>query len=305
MPRPVNATRADIIALLKEGHSNSRIVRELHVDKARVRRIREELQLSAFVPVEQTRTLEEKWASLTRPVDGGHLEWIGEHVGASGSPVMRYKDDCHSPTAIAFEVHHGRPPRGYAIADCGLKHCVAPGHVLDEAGRMEARRQLRDSDPASHCAYGHDQSEHGKFESDGTAYCGRCKRLDKQERRDPTAPRRERVRPVPTSFEDVFHTRLEEADGGHVRWTGPVLHRTPAVRFDGRLQSAYRVSFRLHHGREPEGLAMPACDVPLCVAGGCLEDRRMRDAKQLEERQARQREKQLDRLYAGIFGRAA
>ena len=109
----------------------------------------------------------------------------------------------------------------------------------------------------------------------------------------------------PTSFEDVFHTHLEEADGGHVRWTGPVLDRTPAVRFDGRLQSAYRVAFRLHHGREPEGLAMPACDVPLCVAGGCLDDRPMRDAKQLEERQARQREKQLDRLYAGIFGRAA
>jgi hypothetical protein len=290
-PARPNATRADIIALLRDGHSNNRIVRELRCDKQRVIRIRAELDLPAYVPAEQTRTLEEKWATHTRPVDGGHVEWAGERASAARTPVMRYKEESYSPAAVAFHIKHGRDAEGYAIADCGMRHCVAPDHVNDEPGRLQARRELRTTDRASHCPYGHDQAEHGKFETDGRAYCGLCKILDKQEQRDPSLPRRERTRPLPTSFEDVFRTHTEDADGGHIRWTGPVTHQTPAVRFDSRLQSAYRVAFRLHHGREPEGLAMPVCDMPLCVAGGCLEDRPMRQHTR--------------QLYAAIFGEAS
>ncbi|MGA6223512.1 hypothetical protein ACPESV_24645 [Streptomyces umbrinus] len=290
-PAPPNATRTDIIAMLQEGHSNLRISRELRCDKTRVRRIRDELNLPAYVSAEQTRTLEEKWATHTRPVDGGHLEWTGERVNTAGTPVMRYKEESYSPAAVAFTIHHGREPKGYAIADCGLKHCVAPGHILDEAGRLQARRQLRASDQPSHCPYGHDQAEHGKFETDGRAYCGRCKTLDKQERRDPSLPRRERTRPRPASPEDVFRAHVEETSGGHVRWTGPIAHQTPAVRFEGRMQSAYRVAFRLHHGREPVGLATPGCDVPGCVAGAHVEDRPMREHTR--------------QLYQAIFGEAS
>lgn len=180
MPTPPNATRADIIAMLREGHSNSRIMRELHVDKARVRRIRTELGLPTFAPVEQTRTIEDKWKQFARPLNGGHMEWTGERVGAAGSPVMRYKNGCHSPAAIAFEMRHGRPPQGYAIADCGMKRCIAPGHVDDEAGRLAKREELRRAnglgDRPDTCAYGHDQSVHGRLERDGRQYCEACKR---------------------------------------------------------------------------------------------------------------------------------
>jgi hypothetical protein len=184
-PRPANASRADIITLLKEGHSNNRIAAQLHVDKHRVRRIRQELGLPAYTPIEQTRTIEEKWKLYARPVDDGHIEWTGERVGPAGSPVMRYKDNSYSPAAIAFEIRHGRPPQGYAIADCGHTRCIAPDHVDDEAGRLAKRQELRRTnglgDPGDTCPYGHDRSVHGRLQSDGRPYCEACKRQRKAE----------------------------------------------------------------------------------------------------------------------------
>jgi hypothetical protein len=190
-PTRPNATRADIIAMLRDGHSNNRIMRELRCDKQRVIRIRAELGLPAYVPVEQTRTLEEKWALSTQPVDGGHLEWTGERASAAGTPVMRYKEASYSPAAVAFRIKHGREAEGYAIADCGLKHCVAPDHVEDEAGRRRNREQLRylmgGRERKPFCVHGHDQAEHGRYEADGTAYCEACKVVRKRAERQAVA----------------------------------------------------------------------------------------------------------------------
>lgn len=187
-----NATRADIIAMLRDGHSNTRIMRDLRCDKQRVRRIRAELALPAYGPAEQTRTLEEKWASHTQPTDGGHVEWTGERQSTSNTPVMRYKEANYSPAAVAFRIRHGRDAQGYAIADCGLKHCVAPDHVEDEAGRTRIREQLRyvtgGRERKPFCVHGHDQAEHGRYEPDGTAYCEACKVEQKRAERQAVAP---------------------------------------------------------------------------------------------------------------------
>lgn len=183
-PARPNASRADIIAMLRDGHSNSRIVRELRCDKQRVIRIRTELGLPAFVPVEQTRTLEEKWASFTRPVDGSHLEWLGERQSTSGTPVLRYKDESYSPAAVAFRMRNGREPVGQVFAECGMRHCVAPDHVDDEPGRQRTREQLRyltgGRERKPHCVHGHDQAVHGRYETDGRAYCEACKVVQKR-----------------------------------------------------------------------------------------------------------------------------
>ena len=276
MPTPLNAPDSEIIAMLRDGHSNSRIARELRVDKHRVARIRHEHNLPNVV--QQPLTLEQKWATRTRPVDGGHLEWLGERAKASGTPVMRYKDTYYGPAAIAFEKKHGRPPHGYVKAECDFPHCVAPDHVNDEAGRKVTRRKVRAElglgDIPEKCTRGHEQAEHGRLEPDGRSYCQMCKVLDKRAERDPSAPRRKRLRAA--SPEDVFRLRAESVDGGHVRWTGPVTHGTPTVRHQGANQSAYRVAFRLHYGRDPEGQARPGCGMPGCVAGAHLEDRPMR-----------------------------
>lgn len=187
-PRPVNATRTDIIALLQEGHSNNRIMRELRCDKQRVIRIRAELGLPAFVKAEQTRTLEEKWALFTKPVDGGHLEWIGTRGTASSTPVLSYKEKLYTAAVIAFRIKHGREPEGYVKAECGLQHCVAPDHVEDEAGRIRLREQLRflvgGPERKEKCVHGHDLAVHGRFSPDGrTAYCEACKVVRKRAER--------------------------------------------------------------------------------------------------------------------------
>ncbi|WP_079153810.1 hypothetical protein [Streptomyces malaysiensis] len=173
-----NATRDQIIELLHQGLSNTAVSRRLRCDRHRVGDIRRELRLANVPP--QLLTLEEKWAANTRPVEGGHLEWTGERQSTSGTPVLRYWPKTYSPAGIAFRIKHGREPKGYTYADCGYQHCVAPDHVDDEPGRARTREQLRylngGRERKERCIHDHDQAEHGRYETDGRAYCEACKR---------------------------------------------------------------------------------------------------------------------------------
>ncbi|MEW2631605.1 hypothetical protein AB0903_08090 [Streptomyces sp. NPDC048389] len=172
---------AEIRARLRHA-SNHQISEELGVDRAAVRRIRREAGI-AYVPP-RFATAEEKWASLVREVDGGHLEWLGERAGRSSTPVMRFRERSASPAGIAFKKRTGRDPVGQVRAECDYPHCVAPAHVDDEPGRRRLREQLRAIKgvpaPGETCRHGHDQAEHGRLEQDGTAYCGACKRDQKR-----------------------------------------------------------------------------------------------------------------------------
>ncbi|MGJ3559006.1 hypothetical protein ACR6C2_08505 [Streptomyces sp. INA 01156] len=47
----------------------------------------------------------------------------------------------------------------------------------------------------------------------------------------------------------------------------------------GKDMTAYRLAFRLHHGREPEGRMVGTCRIKRCVAGAHLEDNVLRAAK--------------------------
>lgn len=332
--RPVNATDADIIAMLHTGASNIRISGDLRCDKQRVARIRGEIGLPTYLPVTQTRTIEQKWALFVRPVDGGHLEWAGERATSSRTPLLRYRDRQHSAAGVAFRIKHGHPPEGYVIADCGVQHCVAPDHVNDEAGRLAAREKLRITERKPFCLHGHDQSEHGRYEPDGTAYCEACKRAfargEREPRRKPdlrpeiASMLREGVqeyliarrlhvgaktvaavrvslglpaphcgrRSVYASIEDAFLARAESLGDGHCRWPGKTSSDgVPVVKHRGVAESAYRVAFRAHYGRAPEGLVKPACEMPRCVSGWHLEDRIVRE--------------RTEAAYAALLGAAA
>ncbi|RPE40223.1 Homeodomain-like domain-containing protein [Streptomyces sp. Ag109_O5-1] len=102
--------------------------------------------------------------------------------------------------------------------------------------------------------------------------------------------------PQPKAVEDLFRERVEEVDGGHLKWRGfrnergtPVLkHRSRGAL---RNETAYRVAWRLQHDREPEGLVLPGCGYDQCVAPGHVEDRRLRN--------------QVTAAYAAIFGETA
>ncbi|MCX3059594.1 hypothetical protein [Streptomyces beihaiensis] len=181
--------RADIVAMLGEGHSNTAISRALGCDRHRVADIRRALNLPNAVP--QPLTLEQKWRSLTRPLEGGHLEWLGERVGAARTPVMRYKEQSYSPAAIAFTLQHGRQPEGQVKAECGMRQCVAPAHVEDQPGRLRLRAQLRrilgSREPKTYCVHGHHQALHARLSPDGrTAYCAACKTEQKNPHPAPT-----------------------------------------------------------------------------------------------------------------------
>lgn len=172
-----NATREEIIAKLREGLSNMEISRQLRCDKHRVGAIRREIGLPNVAP--QPLTVEQKWRTNTRPLDGGHLEWTGSRQTHSRTPVMRYRDKAYTAAALAFQVKHGRPPVGYAYADCGVRHCVAPDHVEDQEGRARLREQLRyltggQQPPATCRGAGHDQAVHGRLSPDGVQYCHAC-----------------------------------------------------------------------------------------------------------------------------------
>lgn len=178
MPTPPNASREQIIAALQAGHSIYRITRELRTDKTRVRTIRDEAGIPAYT--RRPEPIEEKWRRYARPVDGGHMEWTGERGYTSGTPLLTHQERHLSAAAIAFRMRTGRDPQGVVLADCGLKHCVAPEHVDDVPGRLRTREQLRylqggRARPAV-CKRGHDQAVHGRLLTDGRQYCGTCKR---------------------------------------------------------------------------------------------------------------------------------
>ncbi|MGW6454999.1 hypothetical protein ACWF94_03590 [Streptomyces sp. NPDC055078] len=93
----------------------------------------------------------------------------------------------------------------------------------------------------------------------------------------------------PATAEAVFHARTRRVRGGHLAWTGHRnAHGVPLIRIAGICRSAYRVAFRLRHGRDPVGKVRPGCGRPGCVAPDHLEDRPMRERTKA--------------LYAAIFG---
>lgn len=175
----INATREQIIDALQQGWSVYRINRELHADRARIRAIRDEIGLAVYVRPATVRTIKDKWREYARPTDDGHMEWTGERGAASNTPLLSYKGRHHSASGIAFRIRTGRDPKGQVLADCGRKHCVAPGHVEDEPGRRRNREQLRyllgGGPLPERCKAGHQLAEHGAIDKDGHAYCRTCK----------------------------------------------------------------------------------------------------------------------------------
>ncbi|MFC8463371.1 helix-turn-helix domain-containing protein [Streptomyces sp. NPDC057250] len=188
---PAHPKDAEIRALLTEGHHNTEIHRRTGADTDAIARIRQAGDygpptISTIRP--RFATAEEKWASLVREVEGGHLEWLGERAGANGTPVMRFRNKSVTPAGIAFTKRTGRPPVGQVRAECDYPGCIAPDCVDDVPGRAHVRAQLRAVRglPAlpDHCPHGHARADHGAFENDGIPYCRACKREQKR----PTRP---------------------------------------------------------------------------------------------------------------------
>ncbi|MFF4726425.1 hypothetical protein ACFY3M_13940 [Streptomyces mirabilis] len=64
--------------------------------------------------------------------------------------------------------------------------------------------------------------------------------------------------------------------GGHRRWRG--RFDESGVPYANRMLTAYRLAFRVHHGRDPVGRVQGTCRYKRCVAGEHLNDRIIRKA---------------------------
>lgn len=291
-----DTTRDRLAAMLRDGATNRDAARTLGIDKATAARYRTALGLPpATPPPPRNRsdlTVEAKFASFLRPVEDGHAEWTGRLTKSNATPVFTHRERTYSARQIGFRARTGRDPVGYVMTECDRKGCVAPEHLADEPERIERRARLaKESGRPSvitECGRGHDVATHRRYTPDGQPYCGTCHALTRQARKEGKPVSRP---PRAGSAGQAFRLRTQPVDGGHVLWTGTTSHGTPALQWRGKPASPYRLAFRLHYGREPEGYVTAACDVPLCVAGPCMQDRPMR--------------KQTDALFASIFGTAA
>lgn len=181
MAPPISAERREAaVTMLRAGQSVTAIGRALRMDRVAIRSMRNALGLPVATAPSAV-TLDEMWAAFTRPLDGGHIEWTGLRTSANNTPIMRTPGVTHTVNRYAFRLRHGRDPEGPVTVECGLSHCVAPDHLDDTAGRTRDRAALRlvvyrTAESAPFCRRaGHDQSIHGRFETDGRAYCRACK----------------------------------------------------------------------------------------------------------------------------------
>jgi hypothetical protein len=138
-PRSVGPSRADIIALLQEGHSDRYIARALSTATRRVSRIRSELGLPKSKR-KPSLTLEQKWRTFTKPTTGGHLEWTGS-LRDGTTPVFMYCGHNYMGRRLAFRIANQREPVGRVLPGCGYVSCVAPEHVEDQPMREALRTQ--------------------------------------------------------------------------------------------------------------------------------------------------------------------
>ncbi|MDN3244106.1 hypothetical protein [Streptomyces sp. ZSW22] len=135
---PAWVPRAEIVALLQEGHSNRYIGRTLRTNPLRVARIRAELGL----PKVELRVLplEEAWRARTRPVDGGHLQWTGTY--REGTPVLTHAGQHYTAYRVAFGFVNDREPVGRIYPGCGVARCVEPTHLEDRTIRQTLSTQF-------------------------------------------------------------------------------------------------------------------------------------------------------------------
>ena len=137
-PMP-NATREQIIALLKAGGTNIGISQQLHTDTKRVARVRAEEGLPAAVP--RVPTFADKWAANTQPTTDGHVLWTGRlRDGVTPSLVHHGRE--YTARRAAFEELRGRTAEGLVLPGCGRDDCVRPDHLEDRPMRDALRNQM-------------------------------------------------------------------------------------------------------------------------------------------------------------------
>ncbi|MFB7845473.1 hypothetical protein ACFC34_00355 [Streptomyces sp. NPDC056053] len=127
---------------LRNGCSNSTIIREFGVSKRFAAAARRDLGVPSYGPGRPTTsTPQGLFRDRTEQVTGGHLRWTGTVTNA-GVPSVSWLGRNLSAYRIAFVMRHNRAPVGLVRPGCGYPRCVAPAHVEDQAMRDQLRAQM-------------------------------------------------------------------------------------------------------------------------------------------------------------------
>lgn len=171
-----NPRHDEIVGAIRNGLSDSAVAKLLGVCRNSVGRIRRAEGIPAFT---NARTLAQVIMQDARTDDDGHTHWDGVR-DIHGIPQVRLDGRYVPVSHVAFEMRYGHKPSGYVKADCGVKHCLTPDHMLDDRGRRTLYLQLR----ALHGLGGHwtvcrrcggDWESVGRIQSDLKLYCNHCK----------------------------------------------------------------------------------------------------------------------------------
>jgi hypothetical protein len=124
-------TRAAIVELLKAGHSDKAIARQLHVHRRKVQAARFDLGLPAHKPGPTPSNPEDVFWRRTQPTDDGHLLWTGpgRQIRGGSNKISVYQ--------LAFRIRHHRAAVGNVTTGCGQAGCVHPAHVEDQPMRQQ------------------------------------------------------------------------------------------------------------------------------------------------------------------------
>ncbi|MFG3349546.1 hypothetical protein ACGF1Z_31370 [Streptomyces sp. NPDC048018] len=249
--------RQDVADMLRAGHSDRAIARELHTDDKYVSRTRAALGLpKARSGKKPAPTLESAFLRHAQKTRNGHMRWT-THVQADGSRAFRWQGRGWTAGQAAFEIAHGRPAIGKALPVCGEDWCIAPAHMQDRAGRFQLATDMLTAGRSVSAA-------------------ARTYQVDAAELRSirnrlgiPLHPPGAKA----ASIDDTFRRRAVPTEDGHLLWPSSDYRIRTA---EGIAVSAARIAFRQQYRRAPIGKVQPGCGTPRCVHPAHVEDQPMR-----------------------------
>ncbi|MFJ2717453.1 hypothetical protein [Streptomyces sp. NPDC087437] len=138
LPEQREAVEKQVAELLLAHASYREIREEVGISNPTIVRIRQKLRLPAGGGRNrpQPRTVPETFELYTEPFGDRHLRWTGPRRGRSF--LLFAEGRCFNARHVAFEAHHGRPPVGYVVSNCGEIPCMEGGHLTDAVLRGTA-----------------------------------------------------------------------------------------------------------------------------------------------------------------------
>ncbi|MEU1853650.1 hypothetical protein ABZ499_31400 [Streptomyces sp. NPDC019990] len=261
--------------LTRERVSDAELAYRLGCRPDLVRRARAALGMDPM-PLPASHTVlsdQERLVMFSEPLPGGHRRWLGS-LSEHGTPTFQGA----SVRRIAFRLEYGREPDGRVLPRCQRKLCVAGAHQTDQpmrdaAGPPPRRGRPLDTEARERAA---ELLKANPVSNDAAAaLLGIDRKIVAEVRATLGIPRALPPRKQPTEWtREAFEEMTVLLRGGHRRWRG---RSTPdGVPMVGRTETAYRLAFRLHYEREPDGPVRVDCERKHCVEGSHLKDRIMR-----------------------------